>query len=133
MPLIRYDMGDYAEAGTRNPKCQRGLPTIRRILGRARNRFRFPDGTVQWPELADFRLRDLLRCKDAQLVQTELDHIEVRYVPDGTDAPVDTDKVAQRVREVLRQPVTVSLSSVERLGRITYGKIDDCVSLVKGR
>jgi phenylacetate-CoA ligase len=131
MPLIRYDMGDYAEAGTHNPKCNRGLPTVRRILGRARNRFRFRDGTIVWPELADFRLRELMRFKDAQLVQTEVDHIDVRYVAEGTDEPVNPDHVAQRVRDILGQPVRVSLSSVERLGRITYGKIEDCVCLVK--
>jgi phenylacetate-CoA ligase len=131
MPLIRYDMGDYAEAGTHNPKCSRGLPTVRRILGRARNRFRFRDGTVAWPELADFRLRELMRFKDAQLVQTEVDHIDVRYVAEGSEEPVNPDLVTQRVRDILGQPVRVSLSNVERLGRITYGKIEDCVCLVK--
>jgi len=131
MPLIRYDIGDYAEAGAQNPKCIRGLPTIRRILGRARNRFQFADGTVQWPELADFRLRELIRYKDLQLLQQEPHRIEVRYVPDGPEAQIDTEKVVQRIREVLRQPVVVSLSTVAELGRITYGKIEDCISLVK--
>jgi phenylacetate-CoA ligase len=130
MPLIRYDMGDFAEAGARRPACGRSLPTLRRILGRARNRFRFRDSSVVWPELADFRLRDFIAYKDAQLLQIELDHIEVRFVPDGEDRPVDLAALTQRVREVLRQPVTVSLRSIERLGRITYGKIEDCVCLI---
>ncbi len=134
MPLIRYDMGDYAEAGTDNPKCRRGLPTIRRILGRARNRFRFADGTVAWPELADFRLRELLRYRDIQLVQAALDHIEVRYVPehDG-EAPGNGDAVERRVREVLRQAVGVSLVARDTLGRITYGKIEDFICTIANR
>jgi phenylacetate-CoA ligase len=130
MPLIRYDMGDYAEAGTANPKCRRGLPTIRRILGRARNRFRFADGGVAWPELADFRFRELLRYRDLQLVQTGLDHIEARYVADDGEGPDASDAVEQRVREVLRQPVRVTLKRLDTLGRITYGKIEDFVCLI---
>ena len=70
MPLIRYDMGDFAEAGVEIPTCGRGLPTLRRILGRARNRFRFRDGSVIWPELTDFRLREFVSYTDAQLLQT---------------------------------------------------------------
>jgi phenylacetate-CoA ligase len=134
MPLIRYDMGDYAEAGTNNPKCRRGLPTIRRILGRARNRFRFADGTVAWPELADFRLGELLRYRDIQLVQVALDQIEVRYVPEHDDAAHGNgDAVERRVREVLRQTVGVSLVARDTLGRITHGKIEDFVCLIANR
>jgi phenylacetate-CoA ligase len=133
MPLIRYDMGDYAEAGTTNPKCSRGLPTIRRILGRTRNRLRFADGTVAWPELADFRFRELLRYRDLQVVQTELNQIEVRYVPDG-GAGLDAGAAVEgRVREVLRQPVAVTLVPLDTLGRITYGKIEDFISLIGNR
>lgn len=133
MPLIRYDMGDYAEAGTNNPKCSRGLPTIRRILGRARNRLRFVDGTVAWPELADFQFRDLLRYKDLQLVQTALDHIEVRYVPDGDRSADAGDAIETRVRDVLKQPIRVTLVPLDTLGRITYGKIEDFVCLIGSR
>jgi phenylacetate-CoA ligase len=133
MPLIRYEMGDYAEAGTTNPKCSRGLPTIRRILGRTRNRLKFYDGTVALPELADFRFRELLRYKYLQVVQTELDRIEVRYVPDG-GAGLDAGHAVEiRVRDVLRQPVKVTLVPLDTLGRITYGKIEDFISLIRNR
>ena len=73
MPLIRYDMGDFAEAGIAKPTCRRRLPTLRRILGRARNRFRFRDGSIIWPELADFRLHELVSYTDVQLLQIDLD------------------------------------------------------------
>ena len=35
-PLLRYDIGDYAEVGAPCP-CGRGLPALRRIMGRQRN------------------------------------------------------------------------------------------------
>ena len=43
-PLIRYDIGDYAEVG--GPcSCGRTLPTLRRVLGRKRNLLMKADGT----------------------------------------------------------------------------------------
>ena len=43
MPLIRYDIGDFAEVGNPCP-CGRGLPVIQCILGRARNMLVLPSG-----------------------------------------------------------------------------------------
>ena len=37
MPLIRYEIGDYAAPGEACP-YGRGLPVLRRVLGRTRNR-----------------------------------------------------------------------------------------------
>jgi phenylacetate-CoA ligase len=48
MPLIRYDLGDYAEAGE-HCACGRSLPVIRRILGRVRNMLRLPGGDLRSP------------------------------------------------------------------------------------
>ena len=43
MPLLRYDIGDYAEVGEPCP-CGRRLPVLKRILGRQRNMFILPNG-----------------------------------------------------------------------------------------
>ena len=48
-PLVRYDLGDFAQVVPRCP-CGRGLPTIGRVVGREANRLRRPDGTYSWPE-----------------------------------------------------------------------------------
>ena len=55
-PLIRYDLADLAEAA--GPcACGRGLPRIRRILGRERNLLRLPDGRRFWPLVGAFEYR----------------------------------------------------------------------------
>src|SRR3546814_662111 len=47
-PLIRYELGDYAEAG--EPcACGRGLPVTQQVLGRKRHRRTLPDGSQQLP------------------------------------------------------------------------------------
>ena len=47
-PLIRYDIGDYAELG--EPcSCGRGSHKLKRILGRTRNLIVKPNGDRHWP------------------------------------------------------------------------------------
>ena len=87
MPLIRYEVGDLAEAGSNRARCHRGLPSLRRIRGRYRNLFRFRDGTTVWPQPAG--VWKFIALKQFQVVQTDHDNIEIRYVPAPTDQPID--------------------------------------------
>ena len=48
-PVVRYALGDMAEASGPCP-CGRGLPTVRRIVGRSRNLIRLPTGDRVWPK-----------------------------------------------------------------------------------
>src|SRR6185312_7578839 len=43
MPLLRYDLGDYAEVGEPCP-CGRGLPVLRQIYGRKKETLTLPSG-----------------------------------------------------------------------------------------
>src|SRR5262249_50302395 len=129
MPLIRYELGDYAEVGGTEPPCGIKLPTLRRILGRHRNLFRFRDGTRVWPVATLFYLHRFMKLTQFQIVQTDFDDIEIRYGHDGVAGPVDLDGLRERVRTVLRQPVEVTVCPVDEIRR-TAGKYEDCVSLV---
>jgi phenylacetate-CoA ligase len=128
MPFIRYELGDLAEAGTATPLCGRRLPTMRRILGRYRNLFRFRDGTTVWPTPAAFRTS--IALKQFQVVQTDFDHIEVLYVPESADQPIDLPALTKRVRNALRQPVNVTLRAVDAIPRSRNGKYEDFISRV---
>jgi phenylacetate-CoA ligase len=130
MPLIRYELGDLAELGSEHAQCGRGLTSLRRILGRYRNVFRFRDGKIASPSAVRFRLREHLPLLQSQIVQLDLDRIEIRWVSDGTDRPVDLVALTSQVRSVLRQPVEVSVRKVDVIERSPSGKFEDCVSLV---
>jgi phenylacetate-coenzyme A ligase PaaK-like adenylate-forming protein len=54
MPLILYEIGDYAEMGEPCP-CGRGLPVLQRVLGRTRNRVRLPSDAYIWPRFGTNR------------------------------------------------------------------------------
>lgn len=78
-PLIRYEIGDYAEVGPPCP-CGRGLPTLRRVVGRERNLIAKPDGSRHWPMVGFARFREVAPVSQYQLIQESLLMIEVRLV-----------------------------------------------------
>lgn len=79
MPLIRYDIGDYAMRARRDACDGSGL-ALRRIMGRRRDLFKLPLGglTIPFPRQEDMKKAGIRQLK---LVQTAIDEVEVRYVP----------------------------------------------------
>jgi phenylacetate-CoA ligase len=130
MPLIRYEIGDLAEAGSMHARCRRGLPSLRRILGRYRNLFRFHDGKVMSISAGQFKLREFLPLTQTQIVQLDFNRVEIRWVSDGSERPIDLTALTERVRTVLQRPVEVSIRKVDAIERSPSGKFEDCVSLV---
>lgn len=96
MPLIRYEIGDYGETADAC-HCGRGLPALRRILGRSRNMVRLRDGRSFWPLVGFARYREIAPIRQYQLVQRDLESIEVRLV---TDLPL-TVQQEQNLRDLI--------------------------------
>jgi len=128
-PLLRYAIGDYAEVGDACP-CGRGLPVIKRILGRQRNMLTYPDGRRVWPILHYRALSRLHPVRQMRMTQHSLERIEVELV---TSVRPDADKEAELVafiREKLGHPFLVQFSYPERIERSPGGKFEDFVSRV---
>jgi phenylacetate-CoA ligase len=129
-PLIRYALEDMAEVAVVPSACGRAHPTLRRILGRSRNLFRFRDGQSLWPVASGFRLSQFLPLAQFQIVQLDFDRFEVLYVPDSSGRPPDLEGLVHRMRRVLRHEVDVTVRSVERIERTASGKLEECLSLI---
>jgi len=79
MPLIRYEIGDYAEVG--EPcDCGRGLPVLKHIHGRRRNMLVLPDGRRHWPSFPAEMWREVAPVEQFRLVQRTPEAIEAQYV-----------------------------------------------------
>lgn len=81
-PLIRYEIGDFAEWG---PQCQcgRSSPVIKRIYGRSRNRLILPTGESRFPYLGERAdVPDDIKDKILlfQIIQQNVNDIEVKLV-----------------------------------------------------
>jgi phenylacetate-CoA ligase len=97
-PLLRYELRDYAEVGP-PCSCGRGLPTLRRVLGRERNMVRLPNGERHWPLVGLHRFREVEQILQYQLVQHDLEQVEMRLV---TAARLDAGAEA-RLIEIVQQ------------------------------
>jgi phenylacetate-CoA ligase len=99
-PLIRYDIGDYAEVGPPCP-CGRGLPTLKRILGRERNLVLLPDGTRHWPLVGYAKYREIAPVNQFQLVQEDRDNVVVRLVTERPLTSGEEDALGSHIQESL--------------------------------
>ena len=87
-PLIRYDIGDYAEQGD-GCSCGRTLPTLRRVLGRERNLIRHRNGDRHWPLVGFHNFDKVAPVRQYQFIQHSFDEIEFRL---QSDAPLSAQQ-----------------------------------------
>ncbi|MGD9881178.1 MAG: phenylacetate--CoA ligase family protein [Reyranella sp.] len=132
MPLLRYELGDYAEVGEACG-CGRGLPVVRRILGRRQNMLRLPDGGERWPLLSSSdigRLLALTPIRRYQFVQTHLDRLEVRL---ETARQLDDDEARQVIewtRAKFGAGLRIELTFPDVLAPTAAGKFEDFICLL---
>jgi len=128
-PLIRYDIGDFAEVGGPCP-CGRGLPMLTRIVGRVRNLLETADGKRYYPFLGQSQFLDIAPIVQHQFVQTAFDLVEARIVM--REAPSKEQVEALRAHVERRMPpgVRVKVIRVDSIPRGAGGKYEDFVSEV---
>jgi len=105
-PLIRYDTGDYAEMGT-PCRCGRGLPTIRRILGRQRNLVLLPDGSKYWPTVGYHRWAERFAVQQFQFVQTDRRTITAKLWLRHRLTPAQEAELTTIIQNSLRHPFEI--------------------------
>ena len=131
MPLVRYELNDYAEAGGPCP-CGRGLPTVARILGRSRNMLRLPGGAERWPLVGFDRYREIAPIRQYQLIQRSLEEIEARFVADRPLSRAEEERLARVIMTSLGHPFRVSFAYSEgEIPRGPGGKFEEFVSEVE--
>lgn len=132
MPLVRYEIGDYAEVGT-PCACGRGLPVLNRIMGRVRNMATLPDGTRRWPNLAGPFYRDIAPVVQHQIVQHDLEHVEARLVVERPLTSDEEDALRVLILERLGYAFRLSFSYPERIERDRGGKFEEFLSRITVR
>ena len=126
-PLIRYDIGDYAEVGG-ICSCGRTLPTLKRIYGRERNMLKLPDGRQHWPLVGFQQYRAVAPVLQYQLIQKSLTHIEVRLVLEQALSPNQQAALSGVIQSSLGYPFTLNFVFFEHaIPRSKGGKFEEFV------
>lgn len=126
-PLLRYEVGDFAELGP-PCSCGRGLPVISRVLGRARNMFVRPDGDRIWPSLGDAasvqRAGPFPRVLQYQVIQRAVDAVEMRLVADRPFTPDEEVRLHAYLQRTLGATFGLTVTYVHEIPR-RAGKFED--------
>ena len=102
--------------------CGRGLPVLRRILGRVRNAVVLPNGERHWPNLGAGRYRAVAPVRQYQIVQKDLARLEARLVVERPLSPGEEDALRAILVESIGHPFEVAFSYPERIERSASGK-----------
>jgi len=130
-PMIRYDLGDYAEVGS-VCSCGRTLSTIKSIVGRDRNTFWRPDGSRFWPKAGMYDLPDIVPIKQWQIIQHDLDHIEYKLVTDEPISDLQRQKIQDMVPRFLGYSPKITVTAQrEPILRTKTGKFEEAICLIK--
>jgi len=129
MPLIRYDIGDYAELGERSTTGNTQM-VLNKILGRSRGMLSFPDGSRHWPHLPYENFEKAAGIKQFQLVQHTVNELEFRCVLDGKLSVPNEDALRTILQDGLGFPFNICFSQVENISRSASGKFEDFISKV---
>lgn len=127
MPLVRYELADYAESG-QSCRCGRGLPVLRRIVGRVRNMVIAADGKRYWPTFGSAGLASLAPILQQQFVQKSFDTIEARLVTARSLTSEEEARLRGHILSRLPVPFEIRFSYHDAIPRSAGGKFEDFVS-----
>ena len=128
-PLIRYEIGDYAEVGEAC-SCGRGLPVLNRIVGRTRNMLTLPTGDRIWPSFPEDRMMPIAPIRQFQIIQHDLERIEARLVVARALSDDEVGQLRDFLAGCLRHDFKLELVFVDEIARSPGGKYEDFVSRV---
>lgn len=121
MPLLRYEIGDFAVAAGPCP-CGRPHPLLERIVGRSRELWRMADGRLFWPDYQRTRLVADLPIRQHQFAQVGANLIEARLV---VERPLTADEeagIAAMMAERLPEPFQVRFAYPDEIPALPGGK-----------
>jgi len=120
MPLIRYEIGDWAELSDQPCPCGRGLPVLAKLEGRAGQFVYGSDGT--WINAHSF-LEPLYQkpVRAVRVIQDQPGHMRV-LLEDCRLTPADTEEVLRRYHDMHGGSLQVELIPVDQLPPTPSGK-----------
>ena len=131
MPLIRYDLGDYATLIDELCICGRTLPRIGNILGRAVNLFQLPNGQLFSPWRLVGLMKEVADVRQVQIIQQAVDRYMVRFVARGSLDQEGERSIRDAFRKIVGGDPSVSFEPVTDIPRTAGGKFMAALSAIQ--
>ena len=129
MPMIRYAVGDLAEVGA-PCACGRGLPVLKRILGRTRDVLVYPDGRKAWAQLGATQYTKIPALRQYQVVQHAVDDLELKIVSDRALTTEEEAKLRGWMQERCGHAFPIRITYHDEIPRNAAGKYQDFRCLI---
>jgi len=113
-PIIRYDIGDFAEVNKQCP-CGHDGPTISHIYGRGKHFLRHPDGRLLPFYLSTRTLLEVLDFKECRFRQDALDTITVEIGGRESLTLEEEQKLRYLVHKATDAVFTVDIKTVKEI------------------
>lgn len=131
MPLIRYEVGDIGVPSSEECPCGRGLPLIKKILGRQDDLIICPDGRAVTYPVFIYIMKIIPGIAQFRIVQESRTKLTISIVKNEKFSNETLENVAEEVRKVIGEDMSLSLSVVEKIEKEKSGKIRAIISHVK--
>ncbi len=130
MPFVRYVNGDRAVAGFETCRCGRGLPLLKKVVGRQLDTLDTPDGRKIPGEFFPHLIKEFPAVRRFQVIQEKLDVITLKLVVDGGLTLADREHLLTEVRKCTGTEVDIRLQMVDDIPLTKAGKLKVVVHAV---
>ena len=129
MPLIRYDLGDYATWAETSCSCGRNWPMLERIDGRSISVFWHRDGGRFSSYFFVYHVNDVIgqnRIRRQQIVQEDYNRFTIRLSMvdphDWTDREENRLRLVELISEQIGEPAEIEFELVDEIHNQPSGK-----------
>lgn len=130
MPFIRYVNGDRAIAGFEMCSCGRGLPLLRKVVGRQLDTLETPDGRKIPGEFFPHLLKEFPAIRRFQVVQQRVEEITLKLVVEGGLSLAERERLLAEIRNCTGDVVSIQLQFVDDIPLTKAGKLKVVVNAV---
>ena len=131
MPFIRYVNGDRAISGFGACSCGRGLPTLRKVVGRRLDLVTTPDGRSLPGEFFPHLIKDYAPVRQFQVVQERPDEVRLLLVLSRPDDSA-LESIRREIGGRLGPSVKLTVEVVDDIPLTRSGKLQVVVNRLAG-
>jgi phenylacetate-CoA ligase len=123
MPFVRYANGDRAVAGWSACSCGRGLPLLKKVVGRRLDVIHTPDGRRVPGELFPHLMKDFEEVKRFVVIQESADELKLEVVISPAWVQGHRERIAHLIQQAVGPHMRLLIREVDDIPLTAVGKL----------